>query len=202
MRTITKCTDGTYRWIYELNMIKNPVILLRLFRIFGYIGVGLWAFDIILDPDRFFTDQVYARSTAKIFLFVILGLYVLCILGYFIYAKMLGGKYIVIFEMNRQGIRHTQAPKQYEKAQLMAMIAALTGAAGGDPASAGAGLLAATQGSKYTKFEKVKNVREHPWSNFIEVNAPFNKNMIFAEDEDYKFVIEFLKNLCRNAKFK
>ena len=31
------CTDGKYRWIYELNMLKNPVILMTIWKIFGIL---------------------------------------------------------------------------------------------------------------------------------------------------------------------
>lgn len=31
------CTDGKYRWKYELNLIKNPIIAITVFKVFFYI---------------------------------------------------------------------------------------------------------------------------------------------------------------------
>lgn len=39
---IQLCPDGKYRWIYEYSMMKNPVILLVIFKIFGGVILGLW----------------------------------------------------------------------------------------------------------------------------------------------------------------
>ena len=43
-REVQLCTDGKYRWVYEMNMLTNPVIFLTVFKIFFYIVLGLWHF--------------------------------------------------------------------------------------------------------------------------------------------------------------
>ena len=35
------CADGVYRWIYEFSMMKNPVILFSILKIFIYIALGV-----------------------------------------------------------------------------------------------------------------------------------------------------------------
>jgi len=39
---IKKCEDGTYRWVYEFSMLKNPIILLTILKIFLIVMVGIW----------------------------------------------------------------------------------------------------------------------------------------------------------------
>ncbi len=38
---IKKSDDGTYRWVYEFNMLKNPIILLTVLKIFLLVLVGM-----------------------------------------------------------------------------------------------------------------------------------------------------------------
>ena len=48
-KNITLCADGKYRWTYEFSMLKNPMILLTIFKIFFFIDVGLFVFLNLLD---------------------------------------------------------------------------------------------------------------------------------------------------------
>lgn len=42
MSEIKHCDDGTYRWVYEFNMLKNPIIILTIWKIFVLILLGMW----------------------------------------------------------------------------------------------------------------------------------------------------------------
>ena len=57
------------------------------------------------------------RCPALLMLGVMTGL---TILGYIVYVLMVGGKYIVLFEMDEEGVTHTQQPKQFTKAKALA----------------------------------------------------------------------------------
>ena len=41
---IKKCEDGSYRWVYEFDMLKNPIIILTVLKIFVLVLVGIWVF--------------------------------------------------------------------------------------------------------------------------------------------------------------
>ncbi|MBO5550983.1 MAG: hypothetical protein J5966_03405, partial [Lachnospiraceae bacterium] len=43
------CTDGKYRWVYELNMINSPVILFTIWKIFGIVLLVLLAFMLVIE---------------------------------------------------------------------------------------------------------------------------------------------------------
>ena len=48
-KNITFDADGFYRWAYELNLYKNPTIIFLIWKIFGFILLGLWLFMVLLE---------------------------------------------------------------------------------------------------------------------------------------------------------
>ncbi len=107
------CNDGKYRWFYELNMWKNPAIFFSVLRVFGMTAVILL---VIFSVISLFTDGVkglvnmltfFTDKPIPILLFLLFFI-VLIIMSYGILAIMYGGKYIVLFEMDDKGIRHSQ----------------------------------------------------------------------------------------------
>lgn len=141
--------DGKYHWYYELNMFKSTAILGTIIKIFGIIILVMWLLDLIFSG----FEDVWAVT--KIMLLIFAGFVVLSLLGYLVVAVMYGGKYCVLFEMDEQGVSHIQLPKQFKKAQVMGLLAALVS---GNPTTAGAGILAATRNSMYTSFDGVRSI--------------------------------------------
>ena len=200
MKNITLGNDGKYRWVYELNLYKNFVVLLEILKIFGHIDAGLVVFTII-------TDLLSGQSVAEVFsdvwtLYLILTgiLLVLCLIGYFVYAIIMGGKYIVSFEMDEEKIVHMQMEKQYDKATILGEITALTGAFTNNPTVAGVGLLSMSKQSSTSEFSKVKKITPLRKFNTIKLDAPLNHNQIYVEDEDFDFVYDFIKKQVGNNK--
>ncbi len=68
---IKLCEDGKYRWIYELSMLKNPVILLTVWKIVALVFGGIGLFDLLIslkdiirrgDPEDFDFVLGFIRS--------------------------------------------------------------------------------------------------------------------------------------------
>ena len=188
------CPDGVYRWIYEFDMKKNPVILLTILKVIGLVCLILWALLAILslvDGDPFLQAL---WGPGKVVLLIFAGFAVLAVPSYLIVSAVNGGKYIVLFEMDAQGVTHTQEPKQFTKAQGIHWLAAMAGAALHNPAVAGAGLAQATgSGSIRTDFRKVRSMKALRRWNTVKLNQPMVKNQVYAEKEDYDFVLGFLR---------
>ena len=195
---IKKCDDGTYRWAYELNMLKNPIILLTVLKIFLLVLVGIWIiFGLFRIGDDGFADAFVAQT--KELLIPAAILFGLSIVGYIILARIYGWKYCVLFEMNETGIRHIQMEKQYKKAQALGWLTAMVGAAAGKPGAAGTGLLAATKNEQATEFSKVKRLRTFKAFHTIKLDSPLDHNQIYAEPEDYDFVLNYIsKRIPKN----
>ena len=196
---IKKCDDGTYRWVYEFDMLKNPIILLTVLKIFLIVLVGIW---VVFGLFRIGNDGfvgAFALQTKELLIpaAILLGL---SIAAYIILACIYGWKYCVLFEMNETGIRHIQMEKQYKKAQALGWLTAMAGAAAGKPGAAGTGLLAATKNEQATEFGKVKRMRVFRAFHTIKLDALLNHNQIYAEPEDYEFVLDYISKRIPKSK--
>ena len=195
------CPDGKYRWVYEFSMLKNPVILLTVLKVFGIAAVAVALFAFALD---FFDDwqiTVLDEDNLKILLIVVSVFVGIIFLSYLILAGIYGWKYEVLFEMDDTSISHIQMPKQYKKAEAIGWITAMAGALSGSFSTAGAGLNAASGSVSVSEFSRVKRLVRRKRMHTIKVNSPFNKNQVYAEtDSDYEFVWAFLKEHCPHAR--
>lgn len=198
---ITMCNDGKYRWVYELNMYKSTAIIKEVWRAMAIAAVIVLGFLFvinIMDNDLMETLQFVGQAAC-----ILIGiLLVLSVVGYLIFSYMIGGKYCVVFEMDENGINHRQHEKHVKKVQLLGAITAMTGAAGGSLGTAGTGVLAATRTSMYTGFDDVKELEILPKEHLIRLNETLNRNQVYAENEDFAFVADYIKARCRNAKVK
>lgn len=192
--TLALCTDGKYRWIYELPMMKNLTILFTVLKVLAIAGCA--PLLIVLIADRFRN----ILGALEVYLLVCAIFFVLSLIAYTIVAAMNGWKYIVIFEMDEDGVLHAQQQKQFKKAQALMLLTALAGISAGNPTTAGAGLLAATRSSMYSSFASVKKVRCVRRRNVIYVNETLSRNQVYAYDEDFDFIADYIKEHCREAK--
>ncbi len=191
---IMLCPDGVYRWTYEFSMYRNPTILFTVWKVmalsFGLIWLVTAGIDLLTNGFNA-QDQL---QTAGMFLMLFAGIgIVIGGIAYLIVAAMYGGKYCVVFEMNGQGVRHSQMPKQFKKAQVLGAIAALAGAAGGSFTAAGAGMLAASRSATYTEFARVRGGRVARKRSTIYLSERLGRNQIYAEPQDFDFVLWFIR---------
>ncbi len=188
---IKKCEDGTYRWVYEFSMLKNPVIILTVFKIFVFVLLGMWlVFGLFRIGDNGLIEAYIIQTKELIIPAAIL--FVLCIVSYLILAVNYGFKYCVLFEMNEKGVRHIQMEKQFKKAQALGWLTAMLGAASGNIGAAGTGLLAASKSEEYSEFGKVKRMRSIRAFRTIKLDSLMSHNQIYAEPEDYDFVLNYI----------
>ena len=193
-KDIQLCADGKYRWVYELNMLTNPIIFWTVLKVLG--GVWLFLYVCML----IFGDFATFWEAFRIFAYVMAGIVALSLMGYLVVAAMYKGKYVVLFEMDEDGISHTQMPRQYKKAQVLSAFTVLAGLASGKPSTVGAGILAATKNSSTSVFENVRKVKARRRLHVIKVNQLLNKNQVYVPDEDFDFVYDFIKSRCPHAK--
>lgn len=191
--------DGKYRWVYEMNLYANPTILFLIWKIFAWVTFGMWIFAVILeacDSLHFWEDFL---GVTKAMLLVLAIIMAVSTLGYYVYALIMGGKYCVMFEMDEKGVLHQQMPKQVKKAHIISAMTVLAGAAKGNVGTMGTGMLAART-SMYSSFSSVKSIEAFPKRHVIKVNAPLNYNQVYAEKEDFDWVLEFITEHTTNRK--
>ncbi len=197
------CPDGKYRWTYELNMLKNPVILFTVWKICGIVLLILLLFSFLLEV---FDGDAAGWVTGFLLtpgILIVPGIMLLLTAaGYLILAAVYGWKYMVLFEMDDKEVVHHQMPVQFQKAQALSWLAAMAGAASGSFTAAGSGMAAAAKSSSVSSFEKVTKVVCRKRFHTIMVNEALEKNQIYASDADYEFVKEHILSRCVRARGK
>lgn len=186
------CPDGKYRWSYAFDMLKNPVILFTTWKVLALAALIVALFTAVLgvieggialpDPDGM-----------KIIGILVLVFFVLSIIAYLVVAASYGWKYMVLFEMDEEGVMHRQMKSQFKKAEALGWITAIAAAASGRPGMAGAGVLAATRTAMYSDFRSVRKVKVNRGMHTIYVNELLGRNQVYAEDADFDFVLHYIR---------
>ncbi len=196
-KEVRLCSDGKYRWVYEMNMLKNPTIFFTVLKVM-MISLGIvWLFGLVIGIGNMSLD--YFLFWTKLTGIMIGIFFVLTIIGVLVTAAVLG-KYVVLFEMDEKGVTHIQMPRQVKKAEMIGLITALVGAMAKSPTTIGAGVLATAKTKSTSEFVNVRRVKARRRFNLIKVNQLLDKNQVYVADEDFDFVYNFIKSRCINAK--
>ena len=190
--------DGQFRWVYELSMWKKPTIIITIVRIL--ILTSLFPALIV-----FFSSLGEGSKNAAADFIYVYGICIaiivpLLLVAYIIVGVINGGKYCIVFEMDKFGVKHIQMKKQFKKAKTTSMIGVIAGTIAGNITLTGSNLLAGSRQSLYSKFRKVKSVVVVRKQNVIYVNENLNHNQIYVEDENLDFVAQFIVERCKKAK--
>ncbi|MBQ9642956.1 MAG: hypothetical protein IJV26_02835 [Lachnospiraceae bacterium] len=189
------CPDGKYRWTYELQMLKNPTILITILKVillsFGIVMAFLVLINLIGGDFRYWDRSTFVSFFGP-FLILVLVMLALGALSYLIIAAMYGWTYQVLFTMDEDGVELRQMKKDFENAQAIGWLMAAAGLAAGNLTTAGAGLLAATRDSSASSFKQVRKVNAVRHRNVIYVNQLLEHNQIYAADADYDFVLKYI----------
>ena len=197
-QNISKGEDGIYRWAYEVNMWTNPTILITLIKVLSTAAaLPILLVTLLSLFEQGVGEAIEAFKAISAPVFLIMG--IIFIIAYLLVAIMNGGKYCVVFELDNKGVKHIQMQRQFKKAQVLGLITALSGS---NLSTMGAGLLASSKKSSYSKFSKVKSIVSKKSRNVIYVNEELEHNQIYVSREDFDSVLEYLKKYCKNAKFK
>lgn len=197
---IKLCPDGKYRWYYEYPMMKNPVVLFTIWKVMLIAALAPALAVLLSELSDGFIQA--AKQFLLVYAIAFGAVFVLSCIGYFILAATYGFKYIVLFEMDDEGVTHAQQDKQYKKAQAISWLTVLAGAAKGSPGVMGTGILAATKQKMASEFKNVSTVIGLKSRNTIKVNQLFTKNQVYVKAEDYDFVWDYITSRCKKAKIK
>lgn len=187
--------DGVQRWMYELNLWRNPTVVITVFKVLALAALAPGLLVLVLGIAEGDGLLVSLAQFIKIYGGLLLVLFLLMIPAYVLVSVINGGRYCVIFEMDDLGVRHTQLQKQYDKAQALGLITALAGALAGSPATMGAGLLAASKQTTYSRFQNVRSITVHHRRHVIYLTTKdLVHNQIYTEKEDFQSVVDHVLN--------
>lgn len=194
---VTQCADGKYRWTYELSLYKDPTVFLLVWRILIIISLVVCAVVIVSDAANW--GMAKAVEDLPFLAYFLIGATALTALGYLLYAGIMGGKYIVEFEMDESGVMHTQTASQAKKAKTLGVVTMLAGAISGRPTTAAVGMNA-RRTQMYTDFASVRSVKAYARRGLIKVGGRLSHNQIYAPKEDFDFVKTYVTSHCQNVK--
>ena len=202
---VALCEDGKYRWTYEFNMLKNPAIIVVVYKIFLILLSIPFIINVIAlarngELQKEWNDRLWSGSNPKVWLVVMAVFAVIILISYLIVAWMYGGKYIVHFTMDETGIVHEMETGQYERARKLGILTAIVGILSKKPSTVGAGMLAASRTTSTSRFDRVRHIRPRRALHLIKVNQLLERNQVYAQKEDFDFVLDYIRQHCPKAK--
>ena len=199
------CQDGKYRWTYEFNMLKNPAIILVVYKIFGILLSIPFLINVIYlakngELQKEWNDRLWSGSNPKVWLVVMAVFVVLILISYLIVAWTYGGKYIVHFTLDEQCVIHEQEPAQVQRARKLGLLTVLVGILAKRPSTVGAGMLATSRSTSTSVFDNVRRIKPRRYIELIKVNHLLDRNQVYVPKEDFDFVLNFIRTHCPKAK--
>lgn len=178
------------RWLYEMNLWKNPTAVITVFKVLALAALAPALLMLVLGIIE--GDGLDALSVfVKVYGGILGALLLLLLPAYGLIALLNGGRYCVVFEMDDQGVRHTQLQKQVDRAKALGILTALAGALSASPAVMGAGLLAASKQSTYSRFQNVRSVTVNHGRRVIYLTTGDQvRNQVYGGKEEFEAIAE------------
>ncbi len=187
-----KKIDEKYRWRYQMSLYRNPSIFVSTAKaIFIAVVITVLLMGVIMLITAGF-DKDNLLFLGKLSL-ILLGIFaVLLVLGYLIYAMIMGGYYIVDFVMDSEQLIHAQSAKQAKKAEKISRAAVIMGALTGNRGAMSAGMLSAGRSVSVTEFSRVKKVVVNRRRSVIKLWSG-GWNAVYADGPDLDFVADWIR---------
>ena len=128
------------------------------------------------------------------------GMTILSLLGYAVYAAISGGKYNMLFFMNDTLVVHMAMPKEAKRGDRINDIAVLLGALTGNPTLTGMGMANYRRNTLTSHFSDVKSIVQDRPHDLIKVRAGLKFNQIYASPAQYDFVLSHIASHCPGVR--
>ena len=187
---------GVCRWVYELPMTKSFFLLFEIWKVLGISAGIIVVFLLVINllSGNGLDGLIGALGTGILVLGLLL---ILSLPAYWIVTKANNGKYTVLFEMDEEGICHTQI--KTDKAKALEALAILSGAKTGNRTVTGTGLLAASGTSLYSRFSDVRKIQADASRCLILLKGKLIRNQVYTDPEHYDAVLNYIIAHCPQA---
>ena len=189
--------DGTLCWTYSQSLWSNPTILYTILKVMmiAVLLVTLLIAGISIMDDSFELGEIVIIGGG-----LAVGLSLLSLLGYAVFAAISGGKYNMLFFMNDTLIVHMAMPKEAKRGDRINDVAVLVGALAGNLTLTGMGMANYGRNSMTSHFTDVKSIVQDRSHDLIKVRAGFEFNQIYASPAQYDFVLSHIASHCPNVR--
>lgn len=187
--------DGTYDWIYCLRMFQNLSMFKFVMKLMIFMFAAITVILLVLtggSGDILWLLGILGLCFAAVILIVLFS--------FWLVNKLYKGRYMLIYEMNEQGLTFSQTTDQAQITRTIAAASAAVNAAGGNAGGVIAGTgLALSPNSYHADFSKVRSVKGRKSDNLIWVNTFLQYLMVYVPDDAYDFVWTYITERCVNA---
>ncbi len=196
---LSRDDQGVYRWVHELPMMKSFFLLFEIWRVMALSACIIVVILIIINllSGQGIAGVLGALATGLLVLGI---LFLLSLPAYWLVTKANNGKYTVLFEMDEEGISHTQI--KTDKARALEVLTILAGEKTGNRTVAGAGVLSAAGTSLYSRFSEVKKIQADESQCLIRLYGKLIRNQVYTDPEHYDFVLDYITSHCPQAVTK
>ena len=190
--------EGNYKWIYCVDMNKNPIMLKTVLIVMQIAYLPVWILALYMSIERGVDWEI-------------LGIIFLCYLAVMLIAVgatwfikvIYKGNYFMVYQMNEEGIWFAQVTDQADKTKMIASLNAAIGAASGNVGQVISGsAMTIAAGSAYSRFKKVRRIRASRQDELIRMTSFLLYQMIFVPEKDYDFVWNYITERCTRADIK
>lgn len=193
--SLRKHEDGSYTWLYIMDMKQDRSILWIVLKILGA------CFGLIFAVLAFASWQSgFDWGMMGVVLLCFAVILVIGVFSYWLVGMMYQWEYYMEYRMDEEGIRFSQTGDQAEKTKMIAGLTALAGAAAHNAGTMAAGMAARNGTEAYSEFKSVKRLRMDRKHHVIHVTSPFLFNKVYVPDEFYDFVWDYIASRCPNAR--
>ena len=194
--TVYEMPDGSYEWLYELDMRKNNSILRVVLITLGACFIPILLLLVFLS----FRDGFDLKMTLVVFA-CFLAAILIGFLCYWMVGMRYRWSYFMVYRMEEDGISFRQVKSQREASNRIGMALTAAGIASGSLAAASAGMRMGDHSAR-SEYKKVRRIAANRYTNQIDVISPFLVNMVYVTDEYYDFVLDYLARHCPDAEVK
>ena len=177
--------DGTYDWIYCMNMLKDAICFIPVTAVLLFVSWGSDDFPMMVG--------ILAACFGVVMLITLFSTWFV--------NTIYKGSYMLVYQMNNEAIMFSQTIDQAAMTRTIAGASAAVNAAGNNIGGVIAGTgLAMSPNLHIAKFAKVSSVRGNRADHLIWVNTFLQALMIYVPDEFYDFVWNYITERCDRAK--
>ena len=185
--------EGKFCWQYEMSLFGNPHIFLLVAKVlFGTIlGIGI---VILLPANLIMNGWAEGIRDWLIEIGIMAAIFaVLLVLGYLLYAAIMGGVYAADFTMDENELVHSQCPRQAKKAEKIGTATMIMGALTHNRGAVSAGYNSAVRMTSTTEFSRVKKVVVNRKRGVIKLRS-IGWNEAYADGDDFDFAAEWIRS--------
>jgi len=186
-------SGAKYRWTYEMSLFKNPTVFVATAKAMGIaVAITIFIIGLIsLFADGFSADSF--RFVGELVL-ILGGIFaVLLVLGYLLYAAIMGGSVIVHFTMDEKEIVFVQDKKQSKKAETIGTAAMIMGTLAHNRGAVSAGYAASSRMTSTVEFDRVKKVTVDKKHSVIKIRS-IGWDHVYADGADFDFVAGWIRS--------